>query len=372
MSPTVQSAGEPQAAAQPDASSAPAVRVTRSRRSTLWPAVGAVVVIAVLAYLPYVVYEGTTSLLVNFFILLIMASMWNLLAGYAGLVSVGQQAFIGLGSYFVLIVALHGVDPFIALPVAALGSGVVGLIVWWLLSRLRTGYFAIATWVIASICYLIVIRFPSLGGGTGEPLPGLPTVSNTLLNAYTYWVALGVAVIVLVSIYAILRGRLGLVLTAVRDDETGARSVGARVSRAQLLVFVIAAAGCGAAGGLELISQPFVQPVAAFSVQWTAEMIFVTLIGGIGTIEGPILGTIVFIALQQWLSSSGTWYLIVLGIVAISVAIWAPRGLWGLISERFNIRLFPVGYWLWPAEQAPSTRPAGLSFRRGRGPSRRS
>jgi branched-chain amino acid transport system permease protein len=357
MSPVQPAPGQPALGQQAPPPAAAAIRVTRSRRSTLWSAVGAIVVIAVLAYLPYVVYEGTTSLLVNFFILLIMASMWNLLAGYAGLVSVGQQAFIGLGSYFVLIVALHGVDPFIALPVAALGAGLVGLVVWWLLSRLRSGYFSIATWVIASVCYLIVIRFPSLGGGTGEPLPSLPNISDTLLIAYTYWVALAVTVIVLAGIYAILRGRLGLVLTAVRDDETGARSVGARVTRAQLLVFVIAAVGCGAAGALQLISQPFVQPTAAFSVQWTAEMIFATLIGGIGTIEGPILGTIVFFALQQWLSSHGTWYLIVLGAVAISVAIWAPRGLWGLISERFNIRLFPVGYWLWPAGSAPA-RPA--------------
>jgi branched-chain amino acid transport system permease protein len=326
----------------------PAVRVTRSRRSALWAGLGAVVAVVVLAALPYFVYAGTTSLLVNFFILLIMASMWNLLAGYAGLVSVGQQAFIGLGSYFVLIVGLHGQDAFVGLPVAVAGSGLAGLVVWWLLSRLRSGYFAIASWVIASVCYLIIIRFPSLGGGTGEPLSGLPAVSDTLLNAYTYWVSLGVAVIVLASLYIVLRGRLGLVLTAVRDDETGARSVGARVTRAQLLVFVIAAAGCGAAGGLELLSQPFVQPTAAFSVQWTAEMIFACLIGGIGTIEGPIVGTIVFFALQQWLANYGTWYFIVLGAIAIGVAIWAPRGLWGLVSERSGVRLFPVGYWLRP------------------------
>jgi branched-chain amino acid transport system permease protein len=165
-------------------------------------------------------------------------------------------------------------------------------------------------------------------------------------------------------LYAVLRGRLGLVLTAMRDDETGARSIGARVSRAQLLVFVIAAGGCGAAGALELLSQPFVQPTAAFSVQWTAEMIFACLIGGIGTIEGPILGTIVFFALQQWLANYGTWYFIVLGAIAIAVAIWAPRGLWGLISERLNIRLFPVGYVLWPASGAvsgPDGGPAGGS-----------
>ena len=317
------------------------------------PAIGAVVVIAVLAYLPYDVYEGTTSLLVNFFILLILASMWNLLAGYAGLVSVGQQAFIGLGSYFVLIVGLHQRRArSSACPPRSSRCGVIGLVVWWLLSRLRSGYFAIATWVIASICYLIIIRFPSLGGGTGEPLSGLPTGNATLLDADIYWIALGrdrdrpdrrcTRCCAAGSAWSSPR---------LRDDETGARSVGARVTRAQLLVFVVAAVGCGAAGGLELISQPFVQPTAAFSVQWTAEMIFACLIGGIGTIEGPILGTIVFFALQQWLANYGTWYFIVLGAVAIAVAIWAPRGLWGLISERLNIRLFPVGYCSGRADQ---------------------
>ena len=105
----------------------------------------------VLAYLPYIVLSGTTDLLVNVFILMTMASMWNLLAGYAGLVSVGQQAYIGLGAYFVLILANHGANPFAALPFATLACAVVGLPVWWLVSRLRSGYFSITTWVIASV-----------------------------------------------------------------------------------------------------------------------------------------------------------------------------------------------------------------------------
>ena len=130
-----------------------------------------------------------------------MASMWNLLAGYAGLVSVGQQAFVGLGAYFVLILADHGANPFAALPFAALGCAVVGLPVWWLVSRLRSGYFAITTWVIASVCELIIVRYPSLGGGTGASLPGLTNLDPTLLTAYTYWIALAVTVIDLASIY---------------------------------------------------------------------------------------------------------------------------------------------------------------------------
>jgi branched-chain amino acid transport system permease protein len=296
-----------------------AVRVTRSRRRTAWLALVGVVALAVLGYLPYIVYSGTTNLLVNVFILMTMAIMWNLLAGYAGLVSVGQQAFVGLGAYFVLILAQHGTNPFAALPAAAIGCGVIGLPVWWIVSRLRSGYFAIATWVVASVCELLIVRFPSLGGGTGAPLPGLGSLSPTLLTADTYWISLAVVVIVLAGAYLLLRSRLGLVLTAIRDDEIGARSSGVRVWRARQLVFVVAAVGCGAAGGLFIISLLSVQPTSAFAVQWSAEMIFVTIIGGIGTIEGPILGTIIFFVLQQTLSPYGAWYLIVLGLVAMAV-----------------------------------------------------
>ncbi len=243
----------------------PGVRVTRSRRSALWAGIAIVVIVAVLGYLPYIAHSGTTGLLVQFFAVLTMASMWNLLAGYAGLVSVGQQAFVGLGSYFVLIAAQRGLSPFAGLPVAAVACGIVGLPIWWLISRLRSGYFAITTWVIASVCELVVIRYPSLGGGTGTLLSGFPDISSRLLDAYIYWISLTVAVVVLGSIYLLLRSRTGLVLTALRDDETGARSIGAKVARTQRLVFMVAAAGCGAAGALLIISQPFVEPTSAFS-----------------------------------------------------------------------------------------------------------
>jgi branched-chain amino acid transport system permease protein len=349
-----QRADEPLPPASSGEPAAP-VRVTRSRRSALLAGLVAVVGVVVLAYLPYLVYSSTTSLLDQFFLLLIMASMWNLLAGYAGLVSVGQQAFVGLGAYFVVIFGLQGLSPFASIPIVTVAGAVVGLVVWWLVSRLRSGYFAITMWVIASVCMLVVIQIGSLGSGTGKAVPGL-TQSPTLLSADTYWATLAVAVVGIGAIYLLLRSRLGLALTAIRDDETGARSVGARVSSVQRLVFLVAAAGCAAAGALYAIQQQFIVPGAAFSVSFTAEMIFITIIGGIGTIEGPIVGTVVFFVLQQTLSSDGTWYWIVLGLIAIAVAIWAPRGIWGLFSERTGIRLFPVGYWLWPRGEEPAAR----------------
>jgi len=322
------------------------VRVTRSRRNVAWTGGGALIIVVVLAFLPYIVYSGTTAILVQGFIVLTLASMWNLLAGYAGLVSVGQQGFIGLGAYFVLILAIHGLSPFAALPVAVVGSGVAALPLWWLVSRLRSGYFAIATWVLAATIMLVIEKFTSIGGGSGMPLPGFTGMNPTLLTAYTYWAGLAVTVLSLAAIYLLLRGRLGLVLTAIRDDEVAARSSGARVGLARLLVFVVAGAGCGAAGAVLAISQLQVQPSAVFSVQWTAEMAFATIIGGLGTIEGPIIGTAVYMVLQQTLQSYNAWYLIILGLVAIVIALFARRGLWGLVDDRLNIRLFPVGYWL--------------------------
>ena len=335
------------------ARSAGKFRVTRSRRNVAWTGAVALIVVVVLALFPYIVYSGTTAILVQAFIVLTLASMWNLLAGYAGLVSVGQQAFVGLGAYFVLILAIHGTSPFAALPVAAIGCGVAALPLWWLVSRLRSGYFAIATWVLAATVMLIIEKFSSIGGGTGMPLPGFAGMDPALLTAYTYWAGLAVTVAALATIYLLLRGRLGLVLTAIRDDEVAARSSGARVGLARMLVFVVAGAGCGAGGAVLAISQLQVQPGAVFSVQWTAVMAFATIIGGLGTIEGPIIGTVVYMVLQQTLASYNAWYLIILGLVAIFVALFARRGLWGLVDARINVRLFPVGYWLRVDEERP-------------------
>jgi branched-chain amino acid transport system permease protein len=328
------------------------IRVTRSRRNVWWTGIIALVVVVVFARLPYLVYAGTTAILVQAFIILTLASMWNLLAGYAGLVSVGQQAFLGLGAYFVLILAMHGVSPFIGLPLGALGAGVAALPLWWLVSRLRTGYFAIGTWVLATAVALFVEHFQSIGGGTGMPLPGLDTYGSLLLSAYTYWAGLTVTVLALAAVYFLLRSRVGLVLTAIRDDETAARSSGARVGVARMLVFTVAATGCGAAGGVLAIEQLQVVPGTAggvFSVQWTAEMAFAVIIGGIGTIEGPIIGTIIYMVLQQTLQQYNVWYLIILGLVAIGITVFARKGLWGLLDDKLGLRLFPVGYYLWPA-----------------------
>jgi branched-chain amino acid transport system permease protein len=318
--------------------------VRRGSRSSLVSGGVLGLVVLVLAYLPFAVYSSVTDMLVMFFVLLAMASMWNLLAGYAGLVSVGQQAYVGIGAYAVLQMAELGVQPFLAIPIAALVCAVVALPTSLLAFRLRGDYFAVGTWVIAEVYRLVFVRIDHLGGGSGRSLPGLGGMDVVLRQAATYWAALAVAVLAVVSCYLLLRTRVGLALTAVRDNEVAARSSGVKVQHTKRLVYLIAAAGTGAAGGVLIISTLNVVPDSIFSVQWSAYMIFIVVIGGLGSVEGPILGAVVFLALQQALSGYGVWYLVVLGVVGIAAAIWLPRGLAGVLVDRTGLRAFPTGY----------------------------
>jgi branched-chain amino acid transport system permease protein len=150
-------------------------------------------------------------------------------------------------------------------------------------------------------------------------------------------------VVAVLAVYVLMRSRVGLGLTAVRDEPTAASSLGVQVTRAKRIVFVVAAMGCGLAGGMIVSNTLRVQPDSIFSVNYSAIMIFIVVIGGIGTIEGPILGAVVFYALEQQLADLGAWYLVILGAVAILFTVALPRGLWGLVT-RGRLRLFPVGY----------------------------
>ena len=109
------------------------------------------------------------------------------------------------------------------------------------------------------------------------------------------------------------------------------------------IVFVVSAAGCGAAGAIIALNLLRVQPSTVYSVNWTAFMIFMVVIGGVGTLEGPLVGAIMFFALQEWLADLGTWYLIILGVLAVLITIRLPNGIWGWFTERTGISLFPVG-----------------------------
>jgi branched-chain amino acid transport system permease protein len=198
--------------------------------------------------------------------------------------------------------------------------------------------------VIAEVVKLAVEQDSSLGGGIGVTFSGFADLLPGHRIAYVYWLSLGGMVLVVAVSYAIMRSRVGLGFTAIRDDVTAAGSLGVRVTRSKRLVFVVAAMGSGLAGAMITVNTLRVQPESIFSLNYTAFMIFMVVIGGLGSMEGPILGAVVFFVLQQWLSDLGAWYLVILGTLAIVVTLVLPRGLWGLLSAQGRIRLFPVGY----------------------------
>lgn len=322
-------------------------QVTRGRGLRVTAAVAGAGVVA-LAALPYVAAPNVVRIMVTLFALVVMATMWNLLAGYAGIISVGQQGYLGVGAYTVLVVDQAGVSPFLGLPLAAAVAALLALPTSVLVFRLTGGYLAIGTWVVAEVLRLLTTQVPALGGGSGASLTALGGLPPVLRQAITYWCALGVAVLAVGGVYLVMRSRLGLALTAVRDEPTAAATLGVAVRRARRAVFVLAAAGCGLAGALVVLNSLRVQPDSIYGVQWSAFMIFMVVIGGIGTIEGPILGALVLFALQQLLLPFGVWYLVVLAVVAIVAALVARRGLWGLLTGGRPGRLLPTGYRLRP------------------------
>ena len=322
----------------------PAVKVQRWAPVQVGFAAGTMVLLVVLALVPLWFTQNTTEKLTELFVLIILAGMWNVLAGYAGLVSVGQQAYVGLGAYAVLQFSDWGVQPYLGVLLAAIVCAVIALPTSLLAFRLRGDYFAVGTWVIAEVYHLLMERDASLGGGSGRSLTTLSGLDPVLRQAITYWVALAVAALAVLGAFLLLRSRLGLALTAVRDNEVAAGSVGVAVGRAKRIVYLVAAAGTGAAGGVVLVNQLNVAPDSIFGIQWTAYMIFIVIVGGIGTLEGPILGAVIFVLMQQVFANAGVWYLILLGVLAIGAAIWLPSGLWGAVAQWTGARLFNIGY----------------------------
>jgi len=326
------------------------LKVSRSSNAARIAGAIAVIVLVALVAAPWWAGRADMRLMSELFLYLALASLWNLMAGYAGLVSVGQQAYVGFGGYLLFALTIFsGVDPLLAV-VAAGGLGaLVSIPVAMLLFRLRGAYFAIGTWVMAEVFRLVFAQIGALGGGSGTSLPvGIVkslAASRSGRESLSYWLALAAAAGTVVAVYLFLRSRKGLALTAIRDNELAARSLGIDVWRTKFIVYVVTAALTAMVGALIFLQKLRISPDAAFSVNdWTAFVIFIVVIGGIGTLEGPIIGTLVFFALRETMADLGTIYLLVLGLVAIVVMLKAPKGIWGFIQSRFDLQLFPLGY----------------------------
>ncbi|MFO1061094.1 MAG: branched-chain amino acid ABC transporter permease [Dongiaceae bacterium] len=315
-------------------------------RRLLWLLPAAILLL--LASAPAWASRNGLSLLTQAYGYVVLASLWNLLAGYAGLVSAGQQAFVGLGGYVLFALCIFaGVPPLLAIPLAGLAAALAALPVAGLVFRLRGAYFAIGTWVVAEVFRLGAAQVSALGGGSGISLPAAIVTGMAASRQEREWLIYGTAlllmVVVLGGILLLLRSRFGLALTAIRDNELAAASSGVSVLRLKLAVYVLAAAGTGMAGALIFLQKLRISPDAGMSVNdWTAVVIFITVIGGIGRVEGPIVGTILYFLLRQSLADLGGLYLMLLGAAAIAIMLGARQGLWSLVADRFGWELFPI------------------------------
>jgi branched-chain amino acid transport system permease protein len=271
------------------------------------------------------------------------AMMWNLLAGYGGMVSIGQQAFFGFGGYAMVAMGnFAGINPFLAVPLGALAAALVAIPVSFVAFRLQGGYFAIGTWVIADVFRLGFANIAAIGGGSGTSLIALRGIDRVTRETATYLIAVSSVVAIIALVHLYLRSKRGLALLAIRDNEVAAESQGIDVRGTKRAVYLVAAFGAGLAGALYFLGNLRISPDAAFSVNWTAFAIFMVVIGGIGRIEGPIVGALVFWGMNKLFSDYGTWYLIGLGLVAVVVTIRFKQGLWGWLHQRLGWELFPT------------------------------
>jgi branched-chain amino acid transport system permease protein len=337
----------------------PRFRIETSTRPTVVVAIAAALVVAALFAAPYWVSRGALRDLFFVLTLIALAQYWNLLAGYAGILSIGQQAYVGLGGYALFaLTSFLGLDPVPAMLVAGVIGAAVAIPAGRVIFRLSGAYLAVGTWVLAEVFRLLFAQARSLGGGTGASLPA--SVTNDAWSVTTiaalehlrasaardrlaYWLAVLLAVGTIGLVYWVLRSRQGLALAAIRDNEAAAGAVGVDEGRAKLWVYGVAGFGASLTGALIFFQTARISPDAAFSVSdFTAYVLFVVVIGGIGAIEGPIVGALIFYVLRSQLADFGPYYLMGLGAFAIVVMLFFPSGVWGAVSDKFGFRLFPV------------------------------
>jgi branched-chain amino acid transport system permease protein len=324
-------------------------RVERATNASRVFAVVAILLLLALVAMPWWGDAGQMRLVGEMAYYVALAQLWNLLAGYAGLVSVGQQAYVGLGGYALFyLTGVWNMNVYLALLLAGPFAGLMAVPVSFAVFRLRGAYFAVGTWVVSEVFMLFASLIAVLGAGSGLSLT--PAILRQISpdrssrDAILYLMSLAVAALVFAIVYVLLRSRHGLALTAIRDSEPASASLGVNTFRTKFIIYLATAACTGLIGGLIFLQKLRISPEAGFSINdWTVVVIFMVVIGGIGTLEGPFIGMLIYIVLRELLADYGTIYLMLMGAIAIAVMLKAPFGIWGWIAQRYDIQLFPVG-----------------------------
>ncbi len=268
-----------------------------------------------------------------------LGQMWNLLGGYTGLVSLGQQSFVGIGGY-----ALAMLSQVYKLPIVwgFLAAGVLSVVFALVTSipifKMKNVYFTIGTWILSECLRVIFLIWAFVNYGTGYNI----SATYTMSPSFIYYISLAVGIFSVAVVSFLLRSKFGLGLMAMRDNEAAAEVRGVELYKTKLKCYLISAFVTGIAGAAMYLNLAFIQPNAAFSIDWTVSMVFIVIIGGIGTIEGPIIGAIIFVLLRQFLYSFPGFSMLMLGVIAIIIMLVAPRGIMGFFNRRFGWDLFSV------------------------------
>lgn len=293
----------------------------------------AALVIGALAFLPFWGSRYFVLLFMLFFLYLSFAQMWNLLAGYSGLISLGQQCFIGLGGYTLAVLSVyHGLPIWLSIIIGGIVAVLFALVISIPIFRMRGVYFTIGTWIVAEAMGIWFSNWEYVKMGQGMFIK--PAYKLTITDIYYCAFFIGVGSVFLV--YFLLRSKLGLSLMAMRDDEGASETMGVNSYRSKLYCFLIAAFITGITAGVMYLFQIFIQPYKAFGIDWTVRLSFIVIIGGIGTIEGPIVGAIIFVLLQQIFAEYISVSMILLGVTAVAVMVLAPKGIMGTIQQKLG------------------------------------
>ena len=275
--------------------------------------------------------------LLQMFLYIVLGQSWNMLSGFAGMTSLGQQLYVGLSGYALAVgSAYFGFSIWGCVGIALGVSLVTSLLLSNLFFRIQGVYFGIATWVAAEAMQMFFLswKYVNQGGGMAVALSPYPSTREVFL------LSLLLCYLVMALICFLLKSKVGLGLMAMRDDPEASMAIGIHLRGIRLFVYVLAALFTALAGVLFFVNKGVIYPDSGFSVSWTVSAVFICIIGGTGTVEGPVVGAVLYVLLREVLAHYPGWSNIFLGIITILIIVFLPDGIAGTLHRRFHLSLF--------------------------------
>jgi branched-chain amino acid transport system permease protein len=290
----------------------------------------------VLCAFPFISSGNIMTVLTLILIYISMGQMWNLMGGYAGLLSLGMQAFIGIGGYSLAVLSVnYGFGVYLSIVVGAAVSVVFALAISPALFKMSGVYFAIGSWVVAEALIIWFSNWAFVKYAQGIGISTVYGISPTQI----YYTALALGIGSVLVVFLLMRSKTGLALMSMRDSASSAETMGVKLYNTKLKCYLIAAFITGLAGGVMYMQQGYIIPSSGFGISWTVAMTFMVIIGGMGTMEGPIIGAVLYVLLTQYLYNFPGISMIILGIVAVAVILIAPKGIMGMLNEKTGIEI---------------------------------